>query len=1161
MASDGDEEQEEETLCFCDTDRHLPTNDYSFEGAWVACDRCSRWCHGECAGLTKYEAEALEHYVCPPCIEAKAADARQSQAQKQLQQTQGALAKLQPQPLSDPGARQQQQCVAAIASTATGAASNECHGVDQSELGRLAGEQAGLLTETFSTSAGAHADAHAQHMHVAFFGPSDDCGGEDGGYGDGPADAFVMSCELGSGDGVETGGQGGGEGGGEEADEGVYTDYSGSGGSGSDADSVGESVGGIIRSEHESATASDGDGYDGYGIDGFGADGYGADGGGRCETHSPAASDDADDEDEGPYRRRTDDDDFFHLSRPGRIGADNDCSDADDDDPLGALGADNSADESGGADSEEAGELGAGFGADASEAEGSTDEDASFVGDIEGAERASIRFGDTGGEDGGQARCDAGGDVGLAVCQSEERGETEAAGAATDWECVAMDTVGSVMQEGELLEGWSPHPSEQALSGSNLADDDEPQERAVGHDEGVTSACNLNPAVLTAVGGVDSGAATTDAKAAHFASTSVSSVGVMADAADVADSNDEARAAGPGIQVPTGRRALVPTFPVGAEVCVLRTGNLEGSHGIVRSARSGYYYVHLAGGGAMYFRGKELVARDPSLAAQMLAMPAMQRQVKQQPTPGSRQPRPRREPDGSWPHQATLDTSSERIKDDEVRGSDVEEGRRPVSSWQSWLSVEGSRKRKPTQLYNPDDAEGKGRGDSGRTDAEGRNHTSELNEHVISVGCSILITKQGSYEHKAGVVMSMHNGYYQVRTECGRFLNMRLRELVRLKVGAQNQTSPMTPACASGSGEPLGPSAAEQVHPLPPPRPRLSGGTRRLGSRRPTDTNFGQAVSVVRGHHVGSMGRVIASRNGYLVVQLSTGRSAYFRGKDLQRIKGSQVEAVPKAWSRAVSTSVPDAALHGQTHPRSHTQLGSGRQGPSRSSHTARVSWRDNALGSDEEDEQDVVQQHEHAYARAIKMDPTALADVVARVERLLPLHTPEGTVHSAIEPEYTDESVRLHSPVEGEWPQLNLFQERWRRGEPVVLMDLQKRLGRKWGPHGFLQRFGAESVQMIDCRDGKSVHWLSLAHFFAGYLQPWTRALCPDTFRRMMLKLKDWPPDQGGPAPLALLHPVRAAHELTHEFAGTHVPCRIHVCHATARQISRRSCPSTLTI
>jgi len=83
------------------------------------------------------------------------------------------------------------------------------------------------------------------------------------------------------------------------------------------------------------------------------------------------------------------------------------------------------------------------------------------------------------------------------------------------------------------------------------------------------------------------------------------------------------------------------------------------------------------------------------------------------------------------------------------------------------------------------------------------------------------------------------------------------------------------------------------------------------------------------------------------------------------------------------------------------------------------------------------------------------------------------------------------------------------RRGEPVVISDLQLQLKQRWGPHGFLQRFGAESVQMIDCRDGKCVHWLTLAHFFMGYLKPWTRALCPDTFRKMMLKLKDWPPDQ----------------------------------------------------
>ena len=87
-------------------------------------------------------------------------------------------------------------------------------------------------------------------------------------------------------------------------------------------------------------------------------------------------------------------------------------------------------------------------------------------------------------------------------------------------------------------------------------------------------------------------------------------------------------------------------------------------------------------------------------------------------------------------------------------------------------------------------------------------------------------------------------------------------------------------------------------------------------------------------------------------------------------------------------------------------------------------------------------------------------------------------------------------------------LQARWRRGEPVVVGSLAREFELQWGPHGFLERFGAEQVNMIDCRDGKSVHWLTLAHFFAGYTKPWTRAKCPDTFRRMMLKLKDWPPN-----------------------------------------------------
>ena len=58
---------ESEAGCFCDTDRHLPTNGISFEGVWIQCDDCNRWCHGECAGFDKVTVEEVETYSCPVC--------------------------------------------------------------------------------------------------------------------------------------------------------------------------------------------------------------------------------------------------------------------------------------------------------------------------------------------------------------------------------------------------------------------------------------------------------------------------------------------------------------------------------------------------------------------------------------------------------------------------------------------------------------------------------------------------------------------------------------------------------------------------------------------------------------------------------------------------------------------------------------------------------------------------------------------------------------------------------------------------------------------------------------------------------------------------------------------------------------------------------------
>ena len=53
--------------CFCTTDRHLLTNDIPFEGLWIQCESCTRWCHGECTGLPPEQLAACDLYLCPSC--------------------------------------------------------------------------------------------------------------------------------------------------------------------------------------------------------------------------------------------------------------------------------------------------------------------------------------------------------------------------------------------------------------------------------------------------------------------------------------------------------------------------------------------------------------------------------------------------------------------------------------------------------------------------------------------------------------------------------------------------------------------------------------------------------------------------------------------------------------------------------------------------------------------------------------------------------------------------------------------------------------------------------------------------------------------------------------------------------------------------------------
>lgn len=55
--------------CHCGTLRHKPDNDthLSFNGAWVCCDKCEKWNHGDCAGLSQAQAEDINTYICKMC--------------------------------------------------------------------------------------------------------------------------------------------------------------------------------------------------------------------------------------------------------------------------------------------------------------------------------------------------------------------------------------------------------------------------------------------------------------------------------------------------------------------------------------------------------------------------------------------------------------------------------------------------------------------------------------------------------------------------------------------------------------------------------------------------------------------------------------------------------------------------------------------------------------------------------------------------------------------------------------------------------------------------------------------------------------------------------------------------------------------------------------
>ena len=325
------------------------------------------------------------------------------------------------------------------------------------------------------------------------------------------------------------------------------------------------------------------------------------------------------------------------------------------------------------------------------------------------------------------------------------------------------------------------------------------------------------------------------------------------------------------------------SIPVGEVVRVLREGELKDMTGPVLLARSGYYQVRLPNDSLVFFRGKELwmVADGEPPPAHELWPPPMPRYG-----------------------QAAASSSS---TDNNHAKAEGENG----GYWQAWGGMEGVRKRKPTLLY---DAENGGQSEayvpggqlfSGFGHSPGRSRMNKDRSENVSLGlvegAEVLILKSGPYYNQPGMIASMGNGYFQVVTEGGLTLNLRAKECEVVGAGDDSSHRRALPygTTADAAAYPgtafRGPTAS--AAPPAGSRAALSSAAPhkiRTGShqpsrsgahRRSTDIVVGQKVTVLRhGAHAGASGKVTAARNGYLIVLLSSGRSAYFRAKDLQSL-------------------------------------------------------------------------------------------------------------------------------------------------------------------------------------------------------------------------------------------------------------------------------------
>ena len=87
------------------------------------------------------------------------------------------------------------------------------------------------------------------------------------------------------------------------------------------------------------------------------------------------------------------------------------------------------------------------------------------------------------------------------------------------------------------------------------------------------------------------------------------------------------------------------------------------------------------------------------------------------------------------------------------------------------------------------------------------------------------------------------------------------------------------------------------------------------------------------------------------------------------------------------------------------------------------------------------------------------------------------------------------------------LFQDQWRRGQPVIVGNMTKLLNmQRWHPDSFCEDFGDKKNDLINCATGNLVPNRPMREFWEGF-ENFSKRLKDEKGNPMLLKLKDWPP------------------------------------------------------